>query len=93
MRQTEGLQLRLDPPETNIVIFQVDPTVGTALQLVQALKDEGVLSLALGKALVRMVTHLHVTSEDAERAGSVLQKMTDGLASGAVSVTGEGMAY
>ena len=66
--EIEHLSLPLGMPETNIVLFDIDPTWGTAADLVQKLASVGVLMLAIGPQRVRAVTHLDLTSEDTEVA-------------------------
>jgi threonine aldolase len=70
----EELELRPREPETNIVIFAVDPRLGTANEFATALKERGLLMLSVGPNLIRAVTHLDVNGDDAERAGEVLRK-------------------
>ncbi len=94
IRRTEGLELRPDDRvDTNIVVFEVEPSIITASKFVLALEEKDVRALAIGATLVRLVTNLHVTDEDAERAGEVIAEVTEGLASGALTVSGEGVAY
>jgi threonine aldolase len=58
--------------ETNIVIFRVEDGWGTVPDFLQRLADAGVLAVPFGPSLVRMVTHLDVSTGDIERAGEVL---------------------
>jgi len=60
------------PVETNIVVFAVDPTAYTVDGLLGSLRDAGVLAVPFGDGLVRMVTHLDVSSEQIEQTGEVL---------------------
>ncbi len=66
--------LSLDPaqPDTNLVFARVDPTWGTAAQLVARLQQEEILALDTAPDKVRMVTHLDVDAEDVDRALQVL---------------------
>ena len=93
VRETESLKLTPDVVDTNIVIFSIPPELTTAAKFVLALEDRGVRALAIGASQIRLVTNLHVTEEDARRAGQIVQDVADGLAAGTVTVTGEGMAY
>jgi threonine aldolase len=55
----EGVEINLDGVETNIVVFKL--TGGrSAAELVARLKAHGVLMGAVGKDVIRMVTHLDV---------------------------------
>ncbi|HKD36586.1 MAG TPA: beta-eliminating lyase-related protein, partial [Pirellulales bacterium] len=81
IRESEGLTLTPPEIDTNIVIFQVDPRLGTAADFTARLKDAGVLMLAVGPQLIRAVTHLDVTRPEIEQAGVILQATADaGLA-------------
>ncbi|MEW6200011.1 MAG: low-specificity L-threonine aldolase [Planctomycetota bacterium] len=69
----------IDPTtvETNIVLFDLDPRLGTAAEFVTRLHERGVWMLALGPQRVRAVTHLDVSTEQIESAiralGELLQ--------------------
>lgn len=69
--------LRLTPPkvETNLVWFEVDPDLGTARDVQAALKHEGVLVISTGPQECRAVTHLDVTSTDAQRAAEIIRRL------------------
>ena len=60
-------------PDTNIVIFHVDKEWGTAAQLTDKLKQNGVLALAFGPQSVRMVTHLDVSRQQIEQASELIR--------------------
>jgi threonine aldolase len=68
------LDLRPAKVDTNIVIFHVDPGLGTAADFVAGLKSDGVLMYAIGPQLVRAVTHLDVSRADVERAAEVVRE-------------------
>ncbi|HQN96680.1 MAG TPA: GntG family PLP-dependent aldolase, partial [Thermoanaerobaculales bacterium] len=66
----------LDPAtvETNIICFGLDENARvTASELVGRLATNGVLCSALGANLVRLVTHYHVTMDDAEAAAAAVR--------------------
>jgi len=63
-----GLRTRPEQVETNILMVEVARAGWDAPRLVEALKREGVLALAVDPARVRMVTHYDVTDEGVERA-------------------------
>ncbi len=67
--------LTLVPPEvhTNLVWFEVAPELGTAREVADRLKANGVLVAALGAKVIRAVTHLDVTREQCVRAAEVLR--------------------
>jgi threonine aldolase len=68
IRQCEGLTLLPEQVDTNIVIFRIDPAMGTAGQFVEQLRRSNVQALATAPQNVRMVTHLDVSREQIERA-------------------------
>jgi threonine aldolase len=82
IRHTEGLTLQPDIVDTNIVIFRVDPTIGTAAEFVTALRDVGVLMLAISVTQVRAVTHLDVTEAECTRAAQLVAQVAEQLAAG-----------
>lgn len=67
-----GLKLVGDQVDTNIVIFHVEPKLGTAAEFCQKLKSRGVLMLAIGAQQVRAVTHLDVDEADTAKACEIL---------------------
>ncbi len=70
-------KLQLEPAQvdTNILIFHVDPAYATAAQFVDTLRENGLLALAAGKEIVRLVTHLDVSTEDCQNAGATLLRL------------------
>ncbi len=64
IRRTDGLTLHTSAVDTNIVIFRVDPALGTAEEYVNRLAERGVLMLPFDGPLVRAVTHLDVSAGD-----------------------------
>lgn len=73
--------LRLDPPnvDTNIVIFRADPQMGTAEQFCAKAKEAGVWMFPFGPQQIRAVTHLHIQTDDAQRAGSTICDLANQL--------------
>jgi threonine aldolase len=82
VRLAEGLVLWPEDVETNIVIFRVDPNLGTAAEFAAELKAQGVWTLAIGPHQVRMVTHLDVSETQCTRAGQILVETAGRMASG-----------
>ena len=74
IRAIDGLELRPEKVETNLVIYRVDPRLGTAAEFSARLKRHGVLIGAFGGQLMRAVTHLDVSDADIKRAGEVLRE-------------------
>ncbi|MFO0909134.1 MAG: low-specificity L-threonine aldolase [Isosphaeraceae bacterium] len=73
--ETTGLDLELGPVETNLVWVEVDPALGTARQVVERLRERGVLVAALGPQVFRACTHLDVTRAQVERAADVIRSI------------------
>jgi len=68
LSQIEGVTLRRDDVETNIVIIH---TVLSAPALIAALKEEGVLASALNDSTIRFVTHHDVSRSACEQAAKI----------------------
>jgi threonine aldolase len=82
VRETPGLRLTPESVDTNIVIFQVEPSLGTAAQFAALLAEQGVHLLAIGAQQLRAVTHLDVTAQQVVRAGEIVQDVADQLRRG-----------
>ncbi|MDX1946786.1 MAG: GntG family PLP-dependent aldolase [Pirellulaceae bacterium] len=82
IRAAKGISLWPAEVETNIVIFRVEPRLGSAAEFVAELKAQGVWSLAIGPSQVRLVTHLDVSEAQCRQAAAVLREVADGLAAG-----------
>jgi threonine aldolase len=61
-----GLAVR--PPDTNIVMVQVDPALGTASQVASRLERAGVRTVVFGPGRIRAVFHNGIDDEAVERA-------------------------
>jgi len=77
IRETEGLSLEPENVDTNMVIFRIDPSLGTAFDFLAALEEEGVLVLTVSPAKIRAVTHLDVTEEEVRKAGEIIQRVAE----------------
>ncbi len=73
VREVPGLTLVPPEVETNLVWFEVSPRWGSARDLAERLKAEGVLVAALGANVIRAVTHLDVNREQCRRAASIIR--------------------
>jgi threonine aldolase len=73
--------LRLDPPEvdTNLIWIAVDPDLGSAKDVAAALKQQGILVVAVGGRHLRACTHLDVSAAQAERAAETIRKVVPRL--------------
>jgi len=82
VRMADGLSLQPDTVDTNIVIFRVEPRLGSAAEFAAELKSAGVLSLAISPTQVRMVTHLDVTESQCKEAAKIIRETAARLAGG-----------
>jgi threonine aldolase len=73
-----GLRVDLSTVATNMVIFRVEEGLVPA-QLVDGVKQEGVLVLSMGGNRLRAVTHRGVTAEDCARAVQVFARVLEHL--------------
>ncbi len=76
IREIDGLELRPPQVDTNLVIFHVDPRLGTAAQFSANLAERGVRIIAFGPQSMRAVTHLDVNRSDVDRAAEILAEVT-----------------
>ncbi len=74
LRQIPAVYVDPDLVETNIVLFDVVRSDRSTGELLQALKDAGVLLNAVGEHRFRAVTHLDVSSADIEQAAHRIGK-------------------
>ena len=68
LAEIPGLRINPEQVPTNIVIFEVEPAVGTAGELLAALAAAGVKVTPSRAQSLRMVTHRHIGAEDVEEA-------------------------
>jgi threonine aldolase len=80
------LQLQPDEVDTNIVIFRVDPSLGSAADFVQRLADRSVAALAIGPSQIRLVTHLDVSMADCRRAAEAILRVVEESTTARVSL-------
>ncbi len=79
LAEVDGITSSPELTETNLVFFDVDAELGTAVQLAGALKERGVRIGPMGGQKMRAATHLDVSREDIE---SVVEAVKDCIASG-----------
>ena len=77
VRGIAGLKLASDSVDSNIVIFNVDPSLGTGAEFCLRLKDRGLLMLAIAAQQVRAVTHLDVNEADTIQAGKIVAEVAE----------------
>lgn len=74
LQKNEGV-IGVRPGESNIVIFDLDPTYMSAEEFIEKLKEHTVLCAAFGPQTVRFVTHMDVSHEEVEKACKVIEKL------------------
>lgn len=67
---------RLEPPEvqTNLVWIEIDPELGTAKDVQDLVRQQGVLLNSTAAQVCRACTHLDVSAADAERAAEAIRR-------------------
>jgi threonine aldolase len=70
-----GVRLDLATVQSNIVIWEMEPSARDAAAIVAKAKTAGVLLSALGARTVRAVTHMDVSREQCRRAGEVVAEL------------------
>lgn len=80
----DGLELRPPQVHTNLVIYRVDPKLGTGAEFSGRLKRRGLLINSFGGQLMRAVTHLDTSAADIERAGALLREVAAEAPDGSV---------
>ncbi|MFO0869408.1 MAG: GntG family PLP-dependent aldolase [Pirellulales bacterium] len=75
IRETPALRLPPAGADTNIVIFHVAETWGTAADFIAGLQEQGVAALAIGPHQIRLVTHLDVSAADCQAAAQAIRQV------------------
>ena len=75
----EGFNVNPDSIHTNIVIFDVEESLGMAAVVIDALKAEDLLVSSPGNHSIRMVTHRHINGGDINEALSRTSKVVGAL--------------
>ncbi|MBM3980572.1 MAG: low-specificity L-threonine aldolase [Planctomycetes bacterium] len=73
VRDVPGFALSPPQVETNLVWWEVDARHGTAKQVAERLKAEGVLVAPLGARTIRAVTHLDVSRDQCAKAAEAIR--------------------
>ncbi len=66
---------KVEPIETNIIIFEIDETLMSAETFVQKLKDRNVQLIGMGQGKLRIVTHLDYTDNQHEEFLKILKSL------------------
>ena len=69
-----GLALQSPRIETNMVIFRIDPRLGTSSGLAAKIAQSGVGVMPFGPQLIRLVTHRDIDRRQTLRAGEVIRR-------------------
>jgi len=75
----EGLSLLPDQIDTNIVIFRIDPRLGTAANFLAQLQTRGVNGLVTAPQNLRLVTHLDVAKDQILQACHAIEGVAQSL--------------
>jgi threonine aldolase len=78
---TEGFALESGRVETNLVWVTVDPSVGTAAEVVTYLRSRNVLISAIGAQVIRACTHLDTSRDETEYAAGVIRDIEPAMIS------------
>jgi len=82
LAEIDGISASAEETESNLVFFEIDPELGTAIQLATALKQRGVNVGPMGGQRMRAATHLDVTASDISTAvDAVKDCAVNGIAS------------
>ena len=71
----DGLKIDPESIQSNIVIFDLDSSVGTASEFIQAADQVGVQVSSPGPRSIRMVTHRHISGADVDETLSRVSKL------------------
>ena len=75
LQQIPSVRISAQHVETNIVIFEVTDQRRTPQEIVATLKQQGVLINAVGGLSYRAVTHLNISSNQIEEAGTIFARV------------------
>lgn len=79
VQSCDGLSLFSEQVDSNIVIFCVDPQLGTAAKFLSRLRERGVAMSENATQRIRAVTHLDVSAEQAARAAEAIVEVAGEL--------------
>ena len=75
LAEIKGFKIDPKSVETNIVIIDVSASDFNVMQVVDKLKENGVLVVPFGRTFVRAVTNLGVSKNDIEQAAGIFQRL------------------
>src|SRR5688572_18955996 len=74
LAEIRGISIDLEKVPTNIVIFDISGTGKSSAEIVETLRDNGILAIGFGN-LIRMVTHLDISTEGINATINALRSM------------------
>ena len=75
----DGLTLEPAVVDTNIVIFRIDAEICGAQEFCDRAKEQGAWMLPFSGEHVRAVTHLHISNDEAIRAGEIIKELIQSM--------------
>ncbi len=79
LQALNGIHSLSETVDSNLLFFELDPALGTAVQFAAALREDGVLIGPMGGQRVRLVTHLDIPNDAIDR---IVQAMACRIAAG-----------
>lgn len=79
VRDCDGLTLVPEIIETNIVIFNIAPQLGSSQVFLDKLQEKGVRAMGISPVQIRMVTHLDVSSQQISKACDAIREVHQSL--------------
>lgn len=79
LRTLNGIRNLSETVDSNLLFFELDPALGTAVQFAAALREDGILIGPMGGQRVRLVTHLDIPDDAID---GILRAMTRRIAAG-----------
>ncbi len=76
IKNISGLSIATRKVDSNIVIVEVDPALGTAAEFQEKCAAQGLLFGPTGPTRFRLVTHLDITGEHCDRAIAILKDVS-----------------
>ena len=75
LSQIPRLKIRPEAVKTNIVIFDVSDTGMSSSEVVNRLRERGVIASPVGDSIMRLVTHMDVSRSDCEQAAQIIRSV------------------
>ena len=75
LNSLSGIDIDLKSVQTNLIIFDVSKLGKSASDVCLLLEENGILALPFSPTKIRFVTHLDVSSEEAEQVCRILEKI------------------